>query len=87
MGKVWRVGRMWKILPVEFLTGHFCHVCIVWLRVVMLKNHSMSLTRAFLLDCFLQTAKLLTIVFISEGQVPLKHFIMVGCGTFATLPL
>jgi hypothetical protein len=42
----------------------------------MLKNHSMSSTRAFLLDCFLQTAKLLTIAFSSDGQVPLKQFIM-----------
>jgi hypothetical protein len=42
----------------------------------MLKNHSVSSTRAFLLDCFLQTAKLLTIEFSSDGQVPLKQFIM-----------
>jgi hypothetical protein len=42
----------------------------------MLKNHSMSSTRAFLLDCFLQTAKLLTTAFSSDGQVPLKQFIM-----------
>jgi hypothetical protein len=39
----------------------------------MLKNHSMSLTQAFLLDCFLQMAKLLTIAFSS---VPFKQFIM-----------
>jgi hypothetical protein len=42
----------------------------------MLKNHSMSSTRALLLDCFLQTAKLLTIAFSSDGQVPLKQYIM-----------
>jgi hypothetical protein len=42
----------------------------------MLKNHPTSPTRAFLLDCFLQTAKFLTIVFSSDGQVPLKQFIM-----------
>jgi hypothetical protein len=29
-----------------------------------------------LLDCFLQTAKLLTIASSSDGQVPLKQFIM-----------
>jgi hypothetical protein len=37
---------MWKNLPVEFLNGHFSHVCSVWSGVVLLKNHSMSLTRA-----------------------------------------
>jgi hypothetical protein len=42
----------------------------------MLKNHSMSSTRAFLLDCFLQAAKLLTIAFSLDGQVPLKQFVM-----------
>jgi hypothetical protein len=42
----------------------------------MLKNHSMSSTRALLLDFFLQTAKLLTISFSSDSQVPLKQFIM-----------
>jgi hypothetical protein len=42
----------------------------------MLKNHSMSLTLAFLLDCFLQAAKLLTIAYSSDGQVPFKQFIM-----------
>jgi hypothetical protein len=42
----------------------------------MLKNHSMPSTRAFLLDCFLQTARVLTIAFSSDGQVPLKQFIM-----------
>jgi hypothetical protein len=62
-------------IPVEFLNGRFRHVCSVWSGVV-LKNHSMSSTRAFLLDCFLQTAKLLTIAFSSDGQVPLKQFIM-----------
>jgi hypothetical protein len=35
-----------------------------------------SSTRAFLLDCFLQTAKLLTTAFSSDGQVPLKQFLM-----------
>jgi hypothetical protein len=34
----------------------------------MLKNHSMSSTRAFLLEYFLQTAKLLTVALISDGQ-------------------
>jgi hypothetical protein len=33
-------------------------------------------TQVFLLDCSLQTAKLLTIAFSSDGQVPLKQFIM-----------
>jgi hypothetical protein len=42
----------------------------------MLKNHSMSSTRAFLLDRFLQTVKLLTIAFSSDGQVPLKQIKM-----------
>jgi hypothetical protein len=42
----------------------------------MLKNYSILLTRAFLLDCFLQTAKLLTIAVNSDGQVPLKQFII-----------
>jgi hypothetical protein len=42
----------------------------------MLKNHSMLSTRAFLLDFFLQMAKLLAIAFSSDGQVPLKKFIM-----------
>jgi hypothetical protein len=42
----------------------------------MLKYHFMSSTRAFLLDCFLQTAKLLAIAVSSDGQVPLKQFIM-----------
>jgi hypothetical protein len=42
----------------------------------MLKNHSMSSTRAFLLECFLQTAQLLTKAFSGDGQVPLKQFIM-----------
>jgi hypothetical protein len=38
----------------------------------------MSSIRAFLLDCFLQRAKFLTIAiaFSSDGQVPLKQFIM-----------
>jgi hypothetical protein len=36
----------------------------------------MSSTQAFLLDYFLQTAKLLTIAFSSDSQVPLKQFIM-----------
>jgi hypothetical protein len=75
-GKVRRVGRMWKNLPIEFLNGRFRHVCSVWSGVVMLKNHSMSSTREFLLDCFLQTANLLTIAFSSDGQVPLKQSIM-----------
>jgi hypothetical protein len=75
-GKVRRVGRIWKNLSVQFLNGRFLHVCSVWTGVVMLKNHSISSTRAFLLDCFLQTAKLLTIAFSSDGQVPLKQFIM-----------
>jgi hypothetical protein len=39
----------------------------------MLKNRPMS-TRAFLLDCFLQTAKMLTMAFSSDGQV--KQVIM-----------
>jgi hypothetical protein len=42
----------------------------------MLMNHSMSSTRVFLLDCFLQTAKILTTAFIIDGQVPLKKLIM-----------
>jgi hypothetical protein len=42
----------------------------------MLKDHFISSTWAFLLDCFLQTAKLLTIAFSSDGQVPLMQFIM-----------
>jgi hypothetical protein len=75
-GKVRRVGRIWKNLPVEFLNGRFCHFCSVWLGMVMLKNHYMLSTRAFLLDCFLQTAKLLTTAFSSDGYVPLKQFIM-----------
>jgi hypothetical protein len=75
-GKVRRVGRMWKNLPVEFLSGRFRHVCSVWSGVVTLKNYSMSSSREFLLDCFLQTAKLLTIAFSSDGQVSLKRFIM-----------
>jgi hypothetical protein len=45
-------------------------VCVLS-GVVMLKNYSMS-TRAFLLDCFLQTVKMLTIAFSGDGQVPLK---------------
>jgi hypothetical protein len=36
----------------------------------------MSSTRAFLLDFFLPMAKLLTISFSSDGQVPLKQFLM-----------
>jgi hypothetical protein len=36
----------------------------------------MSSTRAFLLDCSLQMAKLLTIAFSSDDQVPFKQFIM-----------
>jgi hypothetical protein len=36
----------------------------------------MSSTRVFLLDYFLLAAMLLTIAFSSDGQVPLKHFIM-----------
>jgi hypothetical protein len=67
---------VWKNLPVEFLNGRFDQVCSVWSGVVMLKHHSMPSTRAFLLDCFLQMAKLLTIAFSSDGQVPLKQFIM-----------
>jgi hypothetical protein len=42
----------------------------------MLKNHSASSTHAFLLECFLQTAKVLTIAFGSEGRVYLKQFLM-----------
>jgi hypothetical protein len=64
---------MWNNLPVEYLDGRFCHVFSVWSGVAILKNHSMSLTRAFLLDCFFQTA---TAAFSSDGQVPLKQFIM-----------
>jgi hypothetical protein len=75
-GKIWRVGRMWKNLPVEFLNGRIRHVCSVWSGDVMLKNHSMSSTRTFLLDCLLQTAQLLAIAFSSDGQIPLKQFIM-----------
>jgi hypothetical protein len=75
-GKVWRVGQMWKNLPAELLNGHFHHVCNMWSGVVMLKNHSMLSALAFLLDCFLQTAKLLAVAFSSDGQVPLKQFIM-----------
>jgi hypothetical protein len=74
--KVRRVGWMWKNPLVEFLNGRFRHVCSLGSGVVMLKNHSMSSTRAFLLDCFLQMAKLLTVAFSSDGQVPLKQFIM-----------
>jgi hypothetical protein len=47
-GSVRRVGLMWKNLPVEFLNGRFHHVCRVCSGVVMLKNHSMSLTQAFI---------------------------------------
>jgi hypothetical protein len=36
----------------------------------------MSSTWEFLLDCSLQMAKLLIIAFGSDGQVPLKQFIM-----------
>jgi hypothetical protein len=77
-GKVRRVGRMWNNPPVEFLNGRFRHVCsvCVWSGAVMLKNHSVSSARAYLLDCFLQMANLLTIAFSSDGQVPLKQFIM-----------
>jgi hypothetical protein len=50
-----------------------CLQC-VWSGVVMLKNHSS--TRAFFVDFFLQTAKSLSIAFSSDGQVPLKQFIM-----------
>jgi hypothetical protein len=53
----------------------------------MLKNHSMSLTLAFLLDCLLQTANLLTISFSSDGQVPLKQFIMDNPRGISTEPL
>jgi hypothetical protein len=38
---------MWKNLPVEFLNGRFCHICSVWLGIVVLKNQSMSLTWTF----------------------------------------
>jgi hypothetical protein len=62
-------------IPVVFLNGRYCHVCSVWSGVVMLNNQSMSSTRAFLLYCFLQTAKFLTIAFSSDGQGPLKQFI------------
>jgi hypothetical protein len=67
---------MWKDLAVEFLNDRFRHVCSVWSSVIMLKNHFTSSTRAFLLDCFLQTAKLLTTAFSSDGQVPLMQLIM-----------
>jgi hypothetical protein len=63
-------------IPVEFLDGRYRHIYSVWSGVVMLNNHSMSSTLAFLLDFFLQTAKLLTIAFSSDGQVPLKQLIM-----------
>jgi hypothetical protein len=36
----------------------------------------MSSTREVLVDCFLLMAKLLTRAFSSDGQVPLKQFIM-----------
>jgi hypothetical protein len=48
----------------------------MWSGVVMLKNHSMSSTRAFLLDSFLQTVKLFTIAFSSDGELPLKQAVM-----------
>jgi hypothetical protein len=63
-------------IPAVFLNGRFRHICGVWSGVVMLKNHSMSSIRTFFLDCFLQTAKLLTTAFSGDGQVPLKQFIM-----------
>jgi hypothetical protein len=47
----------------------------VWSGVAMLNNHSMSSTRAFFLDRFLQTAKSLTMVFSSDVQVLFKQFI------------
>jgi hypothetical protein len=75
-GKVQRVGRIWENLPAEFLNGRFRHACSVWSGVVMLKNHSVSSTRAILVYFFLTSAKLLTIAFSSDGQVPLKQFIM-----------
>jgi hypothetical protein len=62
--------------PSRFLNGRFRYVCSVWSGVVMLKNHSMSSTLAFFLDCFLWTAKLLTIANSSDGQVPLKQFML-----------
>jgi hypothetical protein len=64
---------VWKNLPIDFLNGRFRHACSAWSGVVMLKNHSMSSTQAFLLKCFIQTAKLLTIAFSNDGQVPLKQ--------------
>jgi hypothetical protein len=70
-GKIWTVQRMWKN-PEWSLSS--CLQCVV--GTVTLKNHSMSSTWAILLDCFLQMARLLTIVFSSDGQVPLKQFIM-----------
>jgi hypothetical protein len=71
-GKIRRVGRIWKNLPIELVNGCFRHVCSVWSGVVLLKNHSMSPTRASLLDFFLQTAKLLKTALSSDGQVPPK---------------
>jgi hypothetical protein len=64
--RVRRVGRMWKNFSVLFLNGRFRQVRGLW-SVVMLKNNSMSLTWAFLLDCFLQTPKMLTVAFSSNG--------------------
>jgi hypothetical protein len=58
----------------------------VWSGVVMLKNHSMSSTRAFLLDCFVQTAKLLTVAFSSDGQVPIKQFIIENPTIYYQIP-
>jgi hypothetical protein len=66
-GKVRKVGRMWKNLPVEFLNDCFRHVCSVRSGVVTQKNLPMSTTRMFLLDCSLQRPKLLTIAFGSDG--------------------
>jgi hypothetical protein len=74
-GKVRRVGWMWKILPVgSWMATLIMFAVCVWSGVVILKNHSMSLTWAFLLDFFLQTLKLLTIALSSDGQVPLMQF-------------
>jgi hypothetical protein len=46
------------------------------LQCVCVVGRSMLSTRAFLLDCFLQAAKLLTTAFSNDGQVPLKQLIM-----------
>ncbi|KFD51259.1 hypothetical protein M513_07859 [Trichuris suis] len=53
--EVWRITRMRKRLPSEFLDGCFCDYCRVRSGTVVLQHDGMLLLLPFLLNCARQT--------------------------------